>query len=131
MTRTELRARIDTIEQGYEFLLAFAAQGARDDRASPSGAQLRNTLGDMAAALGAIPDALVALIRTDGLAPAASWNRLHDVLSRDAAAALAALELVRARSSISSQIIDNLNASMHLRALLTDLFLLDDLLQDT
>ncbi len=31
--------------------------------------------------------------------------------------------------SISSQLIDNLNASIHLRALLTDLFLVDEILK--
>jgi hypothetical protein len=31
--------------------------------------------------------------------------------------------------AISSQLIDNLNASIHLRALLTDLFLLDEILK--
>jgi hypothetical protein len=36
------------------------------------------------------------------------------------------MELVLAQPSISSQLIDNLNASIHLRALLTDLFLLDE-----
>ena len=35
-----------------------------------------------------------------------------------------AIELVLAQPAISSQLIDNLNASMHLRALLTDLFLI-------
>ena len=41
---------------------------------------------------------------------------------------LAALELVLAQPAISSQLIDNLNASIHLRALLTDLFLVGDIL---
>jgi hypothetical protein len=36
---------------------------------------------------------------------------------------------VLAQPSISSQLIDNLNASIHLRALLTDLFLLDESLK--
>jgi len=49
------------------------------------------------------------------------------VLRRDAADALAAVELVAAQSAISSQLIDNLNASIHLRALLTDLFLIDEI----
>jgi hypothetical protein len=31
--------------------------------------------------------------------------------------------------SISSQVVDNLNASIHLRALLTDLFLIDEVLK--
>ena len=33
------------------------------------------------------------------------------------------------RPTISSQLIDNLNASIHLRALLTDLFLFDEILK--
>ena len=31
--------------------------------------------------------------------------------------------------SISSQLVDNLNASMHIRALLTDIFLIDEVLK--
>jgi hypothetical protein len=46
--------------------------------------------------------------------------------SRDS---LAAIELVLAQPAISSQLIDNLNASIHLRALLTDLFLIDEILR--
>ncbi len=40
----------------------------------------------------------------------------------DARIALGALRLVLARPDIGSQLVDNLNASIHLRALLTDLF---------
>ena len=48
------------------------------------------------------------------------------VLDRDAHDSLAAMELVLVQPVISSQLIDNLNASMHLRALLTDVFLLGE-----
>jgi hypothetical protein len=41
---------------------------------------------------------------------------------------LAAMELVLAQPTISSQLIDNLNANIHLRALLTDLFRLHGVL---
>jgi hypothetical protein len=51
------------------------------------------------------------------------------VVERDAHDSLAAIELVLAQPAISSQLIDNLNASIHLRALLTDLFLLDEILK--
>jgi hypothetical protein len=47
----------------------------------------------------------------------------------DARVALAAIRLVLARADISSQLIDNLNASIHLRALLTDLFVVDEALR--
>ena len=39
------------------------------------------------------------------------------------------MRLVLAQPAISSQLVDNLNASIHLRALLTDLFLIDEVLK--
>ena len=51
------------------------------------------------------------------------------VLRTDAKAAQAAIKFVLSQHSIGSQIVDNLNASMHVRALLTDLFLLDEALK--
>ncbi len=51
------------------------------------------------------------------------------VLDRDARDAQAAVQLVLAQPVISSQLVDNLNASIHLRALLTDLFLIDEALK--
>jgi hypothetical protein len=38
--------------------------------------------------------------------------------------------LVRAHPAIGSALVDNLNASIHLRALLTDLFLVDEALKE-
>jgi hypothetical protein len=37
--------------------------------------------------------------------------------------------MVIAQPSIGSQVIDNLNANIHVRALLTDLFLIDEILK--
>ena len=37
--------------------------------------------------------------------------------------------LVLVQPALSSQLIDNLNASIHLRALLTDLFLIDEVMK--
>ena len=51
------------------------------------------------------------------------------VMGEDAAKALAAVRLVLAQPGISSQLVDNLNASLHLRALLTDVFLVDEVLK--
>ena len=63
-----------------------------------------------------------------GAEPAAVWADTVSVVEADARAALAAVRLVSAQPGISSQLIDNLNANIHVRALLTDLFLVDDLL---
>ena len=128
MTVEELRKRIQAVEEGYEFFLAFAAQGVRNDRESPSGGQLRDALERMAGALRGMGEGLGQLVEAGMLEPADAGHRLAGVLGRDADAALAAIELVLARPGISSQLIDNLNASIHVRALLTDLFLIDELL---
>jgi hypothetical protein len=63
------------------------------------------------------------------LEPGENYQAFLAVLERDAQNSLAAIELVRAQPSISSQLVDNLNASIHLRALLTDLFLVGDVLR--
>ena len=51
---------------------------------------------------------------------------LADVVRQDAHKTRVAVTLVKVQPAISSQLIDNLNASIHFRALLTDLFLLDE-----
>ena len=48
-----------------------------------------------------------------------------DAVKRDAAVAQGAIGLVLDRAAIGSLLVDNLNATIHLRALLTDLFLVD------
>jgi hypothetical protein len=53
------------------------------------------------------------------------------VLKRDVGNARAAIRFVLAQRTIGSQIIDNLNASIHIRALLTDIFLLDEAFEKT
>jgi hypothetical protein len=78
-TDADLSARIDVIERGYEYLLAYAAQGRQEER--------------------------------------------------DARTARSAIGLALSRPAISSMLVDNLNASVHLRALLTDVFLLEQALK--
>ena len=114
--------RFEAIEECYEFMLAYAAKGLTTDQGSEPGRQVREFLNRAAAAL-------------DGLAGRCSEAfgdespMFLSVLDRDARDSLAAIELVLAQVSISSQLIDNLNASIHLRALLTDVFLLDEILR--
>ena len=50
------------------------------------------------------------------------------VMRADAEKSLQAIDMVLALPSIGSQVIDNLNASIHIRALLTDIFLVDEAL---
>jgi hypothetical protein len=128
-TREQLARRCETIEQAYEFTLAYAAQGLAGDAGSQSGGQLRELLSRAVAALSGLADEYAALVDEEQLQPRERYTAFLDVMGRDAADSIAAIELVLAQPSISSQIVDNLNASIHVRALLTDLFLIDEILK--
>jgi hypothetical protein len=124
-----LSERVDAIEECYEFMLAYAAQGLPGDQGSASGSQLRQLLGRAVDALSGLTGAYAAAVQQENLEAAGRYDAFLSVLSRDAGDSLAALQLVMAQPTLSSQLIDNLNASIHLRALLTDVFLMDEILK--
>ena len=103
---------IETIESGYEFLLAYAAQGRPAGPESGPGPHARPTLQGIA-------DAMSNLVK----AFADSSVSFENVIANDCKNAGAALEFILAQEKIGSEIVDNLNASIHVRAVLTDLFL--------
>jgi hypothetical protein len=124
----EIGSRCEAVEECYEFMLAYAAQGLASDEGSKSSGQVREFLGRAVQALTGLTEACAKAVREAGLEPAEKFVAFLAVLERDSRDSLAAIELVLAQPVISSQLIDNLNASIHLRALLTDLFLLDEIL---
>jgi hypothetical protein len=125
--RAALQQTIDAIESSYEFMLAYAAQG-REQEGSGPGPTIRATLGAFDTALAGVCERVQAC--AVGLTDArTAIEEFLSVARRDVAAARSALRLALATPAISSQLIDNLNASIHLRALLTDMFLLDEALR--
>lgn len=128
-SRDDLNERIEAIETGYEFLLAYAAQGRDTDKGAAAGRNVREYLQKMAAALdglGAVVEVCAAAV--DPALPGVS-AAFFAAVENDARVACAAVALVLARPDIGSQLVDNLNASIHLRALLTDLFIVDEALK--
>ena len=124
----EILEHCNTVEECYEFMLAYAAQGHPSDQGSKSGAQIREYLQRAAAAITALAEACSKVVKDERFEPAEKYNAFFAVLDRDARDSLAAIDLVLAQPTISSQLVDNLNASVHLRALLTDLFLVSDII---
>jgi hypothetical protein len=125
----ELNARIDIIEEAYEYFLAYASQGLPSDQGSDSGRQARHYLERCDTALTGLGEFLNSSIDRLGVESSAPYRAFNAVIDSDAGHAQAAIQLVLAQPSISSQTVDNLNASIHLRALLTDLFLIDEILK--
>ena len=128
-TRDELKDRCDAIEESHEFMLAYAAQGLAGDEANASSGQLRVFLTRCDEALTSLAELFGRLVEGEDLEPAARYRAFTAVFDRDARDAQAAVQLVLTQPSISSQLIDNLNASIHVRALLTDLFLIDEIIK--
>jgi hypothetical protein len=125
----DISARCDAIEKCYEFMLAYAGQGLGGNEGSNSSAQVRDYLESAADAILGLADAYAAVVKRESANVAGHYSAFLGVLERDARDSLAAIDLVLAQNTISSQLIDNLNASIHLRALLTDLFLIDEILK--
>jgi len=123
-----VRERCDAIEECYEFMLAYAAQGVAGEAGSPNADQLRTLLARAEEALVGLADTFAAAVAEAALEPAAPYRSFLAVLDRDALDSRAAFQLVLAQPAISSQLVDNLNASIHVRALLTDIFLIDEVL---
>ena len=109
---------IEAIESGYEFLLAFAAQGRPAQNETGPGPHARPTLEGIAEGMRNITAAF-----------ADSSDDFEQVIANDCRNAGAALGFILKQDKIGSEMVDNLNASIHLRAVLTDLFLYSEVLK--
>jgi hypothetical protein len=115
----DVEESIEIVEAGYEFLLAYAAQGrpASNETDGP-GPHARPTIEGMLSAMANIIDAFTG-----------SENDFEQVIAADCKKASAALKFLIDQEKIGSEVVDNLNASIHLRAVLTDLFLYSEALR--
>lgn len=109
---------IEAIEAGYEFLLAYAAQGRPAGDESGPGPHARPTIESIADGMQNIAAAF-----------ADSSDDFEKVIASDCRNAGAALRFILSQGKIGSEIVDNLNASIHLRAVLTDLFLYSEAIE--
>ena len=119
-----IRENLEIVEEAYEFMLAYAAQGRADEGAGPDGAHIRTFVERFANAAAAMVPQIRALIeadKADGTAMAGSFNRDSDTV-------LSALRLLLGRDNISSEMIDNTNGLIVMRSYLTTLFFIDKVL---
>ena len=125
----EIWERFEAIEECYEFMLAYAGQGLSGKENSQSSSQARDFLKRAVEAITGLAEELAGTVKQENLQPAERYSAFQSVLEKDARDSLATIQLVLAQPTISSQLIDNLNASTHLRALLTDVFLVGEVLR--
>jgi len=114
-----MREAFDTIEEAYEFMLAYAAQGRKRETEEGAGeSQIRQYLKRLSAAL----DALETAARP-GFG-AAGGDFAARFLS-DLGVMRSVVGLLLAQGSITSDMVDNTNALVAVRAFLTDIFFID------
>jgi hypothetical protein len=106
-------------------MLAYASRGILKE----TGSEIRDTLGRLDKSLADLAGCVARSVHVLHADASGEYQPFVDLIRRDAADARAAIRLVTIQPSIGSQLVDNLNASVHLRALLTDLFLVDEVLK--
>ena len=124
-----LKTCVDVVEETYEFCLAYAAKGVNVEMARTMDTQAREQLEKMDRMLPQLADAFLGVVEQQDDTSRGLYTAFIEVLRRDADAGRAAVQLVLAQGGITSQMVDNLNGMIHLRALLTDVFLIDEMLR--
>ena len=116
-----IRQNIEMVEEAYEFMLAYAAQGRVEEAATGDGTHIRTFLTRFAEAatdMKSQAEALMAGEKTE-------IGGLRDSFQRDTETILAVLRLLLARGNISSEMVDNTNGLIAMRSYLTTLFFID------
>ena len=128
----DFAACVEKIESAYEYMLAYAAQGRdREPSGGGAGPSIRSFLNELETGLVHVTSA-ARLTMAELQASVEALQALEifsEQLQVDAGRALSVLRVVLTAPALSSQLIDNLNASVALRCLLTDLFVLDEAIQ--
>jgi len=122
-SKQDFAQRLDAIESAYEYMLAYAAQGRDTDAGAASSPSIRDMLVSLRDALDGVGASLAGAHNSGSVVALAESIDLD--ANRARVSVLAALDC----PAISSQLVDNLNASIHLRATLTGLFLADEILK--
>ncbi len=121
---TQMRDAFDEIEEAYEFMLAYAAQGRKTEAASGSKgpSQIRHFLQRFRDAAGRLAD-LVEKHANKGAGAGFAERWLADI-----GAARSVIKLLLEQPSITSEMVDNTNGLIVLRSLLTGIFFADQVM---
>ena len=121
-TSVNIRQAIDEIEEAYEFMLAYAAQGRQQETETEGASQIRRFLERFRAALNTLSET------TSELSPDGTGKAFIGRFADDTEVIKSVLDLLINQDTIASDMIDNTNGLIAVRAFLTDLFFIDQVL---
>lgn len=116
----EIRQQIELVEEAYEYMLAYAAQGRADEGAGPDGAQIRTFLIQFSNANAVLADVTQSLAGLNVEAAA-----FIEGFERESAVVASVVKIMLAGDNVSSEVVDNANGLIAMRAYLTSLFFID------
>ncbi len=116
----EIRKNIELVEEAYEFMLAYAAQGRADEGAGPDGAHIRTFLTQFSAATDNIINELDELT-----ASYETTETFIKAVKTDADTVKSVIAIMLQKDNVSSEMIDNANGLITVRSYLTALFFID------
>ena len=122
---TEIRRNIDLVEEAYEFMLAYAAQGRADEGAGPDGAHIRTFLKQFSDATDRIIEDLDKLSE-----PNEAMETFIKSAESDAKTVKSVMAIMLQKENISSEMVDNANGLITVRSYLTALFFIDKAVLD-
>ena len=117
---TEIRKNIELVEEAYEFMLAYAAQGRADEGAGPDGAHIRTFLTQFSEATDNIINELDNLTEAGG-----TMETFIKTAKTDADTVKSVLAIMLQKENVSSEMVDNANGLITVRSYLTALFFID------
>ncbi len=120
-TGSECKSCIDNIEEAYEFMLAYAAQGRSEEGAGPDGSHIRLFLKRFVDATESLLVEINKLENDD----AQIGEKFYSSFKHDCGFVISVVELLLNNENISSDMIDNTNGLINMRSYLTNIFFLD------
>jgi hypothetical protein len=118
--KIKIRENIELVEEAYEYMLAYAAQGRADEGAGPDGAHIRTFLVQLNEAT---DDILAVMDDVHAISPNSS--AFFEALKSDAATVKSVMSIMLGKENVSSEMIDNANGLISVRSYLTALFFID------
>ena len=116
----DIREEIEKVEEAYEYMLAYAAQGRADEGEGAEGVQIRIFIKQFLSSIEVLAGSLESLSKSS-----VELKTYIDSFKGQSDIMASVLKIILANDNISSEVIDNANGLISVRSYLTSLFFID------
>ena len=116
----DIREEIEKVEEAYEYMLAYAAQGRADEGEGAEGVEIRIFIKQFLSSIEVLAGSLESLSKSS-----VELKTYIDSFKGESDIMASVLKIILANDNISSEVIDNANGLISVRSYLTSLFFID------